>query len=97
MAVPSNTIANSGLTQCTSGPLVHANQNIDTTSEQEQITESSRRFSGLTGVGAIAATCFKYRGSITVMKLGRQLQQNVTRDDSQDCTNGTARKDCQKD
>ena len=69
MAVPSNTIANNGLTQCTSGPLVHANQNMEITREQEQITDSSRRFSGLTGLGAIAATCLRYRGSITVMKL----------------------------
>lgn len=69
MAVPSRTIANNGLTQCTSGPLVHANQNMETTSEQEQMTESSSLFSGLTGFGAISATCFRYLGSMTVMKL----------------------------
>jgi hypothetical protein len=69
MAVPSRIIANNGLTQCTSGPLVHANQNMDTTREQEQMTESSSLFSGLTGFGAMAATCLRYLGSMTVMKL----------------------------
>jgi len=97
MAVPSNTIANNGLTQCTSGPLVHANQNMEITREQEQITDSSRRFSGLTGLGAIAATCFKYRGSITVMKLNYQRLRRQMRDDLQDCTYSTTCKDCQED